>query len=76
MRIQPEFFAGGFVADHYRLGSAAREMLLRESNPAFQVRLLMLEAWGSLFFGGSTRAELLGRLYAHTTIAPGAAAGH
>jgi asparagine synthase (glutamine-hydrolysing) len=70
MRITPAFFKGGFVADLYRLSEPALLHLLDNADRLFQVRLLMLEVWGRLFFQGAREAELVAELLRHTAIDP------
>jgi asparagine synthase (glutamine-hydrolysing) len=70
MRVTPEFFMDGFVADHYRLSKPALVHLLESADRNFSVRLSMLEIWGRLFFGGTTEANLVTELLRHTSIDP------
>lgn len=73
MQISPDMFRGGFVADLYRLREPELLHLLKDCDRHFRVRLLMLEAWGLLFFHGTTESELSTKLSRHTSIAPAAA---
>jgi asparagine synthase (glutamine-hydrolysing) len=70
LRCAPSFFESGFVADLYRLGTRAVGRLLETSSRDFQMRLLMLEAWGRLFFRGVSEPELRTSLLRHVQIEP------
>jgi asparagine synthase (glutamine-hydrolysing) len=69
-RCAPAFFEGGFIADFYRLGERSLAHLLEGADPDLRLRLLMLEAWGRLFFRGTSQGDVTAQLVRHMTIDP------
>jgi asparagine synthase (glutamine-hydrolysing) len=70
MTVSPGFFQQGFVADLFRLSEPALAYLLEHSDRHFQMRLLMLEVWGRLFFWNHSQADLTKELFARIAIDP------
>ena len=64
--VRPSLFHGGFVEDWYRLGRRELELHLNRVTPMWRARLMFLDVWGRMFFGGESservRAGLLGNV--------------
>ena len=70
MRVALAFFSGGFVADLYQLSEPALAHLISISDRHFQVRLMMLEVWGRLFFRDTNEEKLVSELARYVSIDP------
>lgn len=68
IEVSPEFFRSGFVADQYALDARAFEELLSQSSRLWVTRLMLLEVWGQLFFGGRTVSELQDVIKRHVNL--------
>jgi asparagine synthase (glutamine-hydrolysing) len=65
LTIDPEFFADGFVAQHFRLPEAVLARL-GQAPREWQMRLLLVDVWGRMFFAGETTGDVTLRLQKHT----------
>ncbi|HVX47414.1 MAG TPA: asparagine synthase (glutamine-hydrolyzing) [Mycobacteriales bacterium] len=69
IEVSERFFDGGFVADQYALDGRGLTELLARGSRLWITRLMLLEVWGQLFFGGRTVADLHDQLKAHIALA-------
>jgi asparagine synthase (glutamine-hydrolysing) len=49
LHIDPAFWRGGYLAQHYTLDERALRALLESSSPLWATRLMLIEVWGRLF---------------------------
>lgn len=68
MAVDHEFFKDGFVAALFTLGRREARFLHERADQELRVRLLQLEAWGSIFFQGATPDHLRDRLLRHVKV--------
>jgi asparagine synthase (glutamine-hydrolysing) len=66
--VSPKLFDSGFVATEYALDSAALAELVARGSGLWLTRLMLLEVWGQLFFGGRSAEELQVRLKRHVSV--------
>jgi asparagine synthase (glutamine-hydrolysing) len=64
------FFRDGFVAGVFRLDERAMTHVLDHAAPPLALRLLMLEAWGRLFFRDAPQAEVAAELQRRVSVRP------
>lgn len=65
MRLRRTFFAGGFVADRFKLSESEVDFLLEGADQQLKTRLMMLESWGRIFFCGLSPDEMREQLREH-----------
>ena len=62
MHIRRDFFKKSFVTDYFKLTESEFDLLIEDADQPLKTRLMMLEAWGQLFFGGLSPEALQERL--------------
>ena len=62
LRVRRELFTDSFLADHFRLAESEFDFLLEGADRGLTNRLVMMEAWGQLFFCGRSQEEVAGKL--------------
>jgi asparagine synthase (glutamine-hydrolysing) len=70
MRIDGEFFADSFVAEHFRLTQAQMKYFLEQADQRLTTKIMMLESWGQLFFQGTGTEDLQARFRRYATVTP------
>jgi hypothetical protein len=65
MNLQPDFFRQSFLGDLFKLTDRDFDYLLKEADPQLRSRLMMLEAWGQIFFVGLSPECVRDRLGRH-----------
>lgn len=69
LRIDPDVFDDGFVAEHFGLSRFALERVAAEASPLWRSHLMLAEVWGRLFVRGESQDAVRARLDGRVTIA-------
>ena len=62
LQVKRELFADSFLADHFKLSGDEVDFLLEGADQGLKSRLVMMEAWGQLFFCGRSQEEVRAQL--------------
>ena len=54
MRIDQKLFGTKFVTDYFKLSGREADLLFESADRTLEGKLMMLEVWGQMFFGGSS----------------------
>lgn len=65
MRIRRDYFKKSFVTDEFKLTEDELDLLIEGADQGLKTRLMMLEAWGQIFFVGLSPEAMQERLRQH-----------
>lgn len=68
--IDSQLLVDGFVSHHWKLDQQAVEAIFAEADPAWRLRLALVEVWGRLFFDGWDIAAATELLRRHSRLTP------
>ncbi len=67
MHLHRDYFKNSFLTDHFKLTEGEFDFLIEGADQRLKTRLMMLEAWGQIFFGGLSPDAMRDKLRQHAS---------